>query len=101
MITAIVLIRTERGGTRSVAEKLLEIDGVSEVYSVTGEYDLVALVRVRHYDQMAEVVPGKIQQVPGLERTQTMMAFQYFSRHDLERMWGIGLEDEPSSTASE
>ena len=92
MITAIVLIQTERGQTGSTAEALLEIPEVAEVYSVTGEYDLVAIVRVRQYDQMAEVVPQKIASVRGLLRTQTLMAFQYYSRRDLERMWGIGLE---------
>lgn len=92
MITAIVLIQTERARTPSVAEALLEIHEVSEVYSVAGDYDLVAIVRVRQYDQMAEVVPRRIGGVAGIVRTQTLMAFQYYSRHDLERMWGIGLE---------
>lgn len=92
MITAIVLIQAERGSAQRVAELLLEIPEVAEAYSVTGEYDLVALVRVRRYDQMAEVVPRQIQAVPGISRTQTMMAFQCYSRHDLERMWGVGLE---------
>lgn len=101
MITAIVLIQTERGGTSRVAEALLDIPEVAEVYSVTGEFDLVAIVRVRQYDQMAEVVPGKIAQVPGMQRTQTLMAFQYYSRRDLERMWGIGLESSESESESE
>lgn len=98
MITAIVLIQAERGAAQSVAEALLDIPEVAEAYSVTGEYDLVALVRVRRYEQMAEVVPRKIQAVSGITRTQTMMAFQCYSRHDLERMWGVGLE---SSSAPE
>ncbi len=92
MVTAIVLIQSVRGHTQRAAEALLEIEEVSEVYSVTGEYDLVAMVRVRHYDQMAEVVPLKMGNVPGIVRTQTLMAFQCYSRRDLERMWGIGLE---------
>ena len=91
MVTAIVLIQTERGRTQAVAEGLLEVPGVTEVYSVTGEYDLVAIVRVHRYEQMAEVVPRRIADVAGLVRTHTLMAFQCFSRHDLERMWGIGL----------
>ena len=93
MITAIVLIQTERGRTPSAAEALLEIPGVAEVYSVAGEYDLVAIVRVRQYEQMAEVVPRRIGSVPGLLRTQTLMAFQYYSRHDLERMFSLGFDD--------
>jgi DNA-binding Lrp family transcriptional regulator len=94
MITAIVLIHTERGRSRSVAEALLEISSVAEVYSVAGDYDLVAIVRVKEYEQMAEVVPQRIGGVSGIVRTQTLMAFQLYSKHDLERMWGIGLEQE-------
>lgn len=94
MITAIVLIRTERLKLQETAEALLEVDEVKEVYSVAGEYDLVAIVRVRHYDQMAEVVPTKLARLHGISRTTTLMAFQCFSRRDLERMWGIGLDEE-------
>ena len=97
MITAIVLIQTERGQTQRAAEALTEVPGVAEVYSVAGEYDLVAIVRVRQYDEMAQVVPGRMARVAGLVRTQTLMAFQHYSRHDLERMWGIGLEEEARS----
>lgn len=96
MITAIVLIRTERGQTEDAAEALLGIEGVAEVYSVTGDYDLVAVVRVRQYEQMGQVVPRQMATVPGLTRTETLMAFQHYSRHDLEHMWGIGLESETS-----
>jgi DNA-binding Lrp family transcriptional regulator len=95
LVNAIVLIRTERRRLQQTAEALLEIDEVKEVYSVAGEYDLVAIVRVRNYDQMAEVVPGKLAQVDGIADTTTLMAFQCYSRRDLERMWGIGLDSEP------
>ena len=94
MVTAIVLINTERQRLQETAEALLEVDEVKEVYSVAGEYDLVAIVRVRHYDEMAQVVPGKLARLSGLTRTTTLMAFQCFSRRDLERMWGIGLDEE-------
>ena len=87
-----MLIRTARGKTQASAEALLEIDGVNEVYSVTGEYDLVAIVRLHQYEQMAEVVSQRMARVDGLERTETLMAFECFSRHDLERMWTIGTE---------
>lgn len=97
MITAIVLLQTERGQTEQAADALLAIPAVSEVYSVTGEWDLVALVRVRQYEQMAAVVPGHISRVPGIQRTQTLMAFQHFSRHDLERLWSIGMDEEQPS----
>lgn len=99
MITAIVLIQTERARTQAVAEALLAIHDVAEVYSVAGDYDLVAIVRVRQYEQMAEVVAQRIAAVAGIVRTQTLMAFQYYSRHDLERMWGIGLETEAEGRA--
>ena len=92
MITAIVLIHTERGQTASVGQAVADIPDVSEVYSVTGEYDLVAIVRVKQYDQVAEVVPKRIAAVPGIARTHTLMAFQHYSRHDLEGMWGLGME---------
>jgi len=92
MVTSIVLIRTERGRTEETAESLLAISAVSEVYSVTGEYDLVAIVRVRKYEDMADVVPGKVARTPGVAGTHTLMAFQHYSRHDLEAAWGLGLE---------
>jgi DNA-binding Lrp family transcriptional regulator len=94
VVTAIVLVQADRLKLQETAEKLLEVDEVKEVYSVAGEYDLVAIVRVRHYDQMAEVVPGQLARIDGIARTTTLMAFQCYSRRDLERMWGIGLEEE-------
>ena len=94
MITAIVLIRTERGQTESAAEALTEIPNVAEVYSVTGEYDLVAVVRVSQYEQMAQLVPSRIARVQSIASTHTLMAFQHYSRHDLDRMWGMGMETE-------
>jgi len=97
MITAIVLIETERRRLQETAEALLDIDEVKEVYSVAGAWDLVAIVRVRAYEQMAEVVPVKIGRVPGIVRTTTLMAFEWYSRRDLERLWGIGMEDEAST----
>jgi DNA-binding Lrp family transcriptional regulator len=93
LVTAVVLIRAERQRLQETAEALLDVDEVKEVYSVAGEYDLVAIVRVRHYDQMAEVVPGRLARLDGITRTTTLMAFQCFSRRDLERTWGIGLEE--------
>ena len=97
MVTSIVLIHTERGQTDEAAEALVNIDGVSEVYSVTGEYDLVAIVRVRKYENLADIVPRRISRAPGVARTHTMLAFQHYSRHDLEAAWGLGLEDSASA----
>jgi DNA-binding Lrp family transcriptional regulator len=98
MITAIVLIQTESGRSAAAGEALAEIPDVAEVYSVTGEYDLVAIVRVKQYAQMAEVVPRRIASVPGIAHTHTLMAFEHYSRHDLDRMWGIGMDTEPPPT---
>src|SRR5579884_3136060 len=94
MITAIVLIGAERGTIPDLAQGLLEIPEVAEVYSVAGEFDIVAILRVKAYEDMAEVVPGKLQRLDGLLRTHTMMAFQCYSRHDLERLFSVGYEEE-------
>jgi DNA-binding Lrp family transcriptional regulator len=93
MITAIVLIQAARGRVPNVAEELLEIPEVAEVYSVAGDWDLVAILRVKEYDAMADVVPARLQTLQGVERTQTLMAFQCYSRHDLERLFSIGMEE--------
>ncbi len=100
MITAIVLIRVERGRVDAAAEALLELDEVKEVYSVAGVWDLVAMVRVRSYDQMAQVVPVKLARLAGIVRTTTLMAFECYSRRDLDRLWGIGMEDEAAAGPS-
>jgi DNA-binding Lrp family transcriptional regulator len=94
MITAIVLIHTQPGQTATAGEALADIPDVAEVYSVTGEYDLVAIVRARRYEQIAEIVPRHIAGVAGVARTHTLMAFQHYSRHDLEALFSIGLESE-------
>lgn len=94
MITAIVLVQAAKGTIPDLAQALLEIPEVAEVYSVAGDYDLVAILRVKEYDAMAEVVPGKLQRLDGVVRTQTLMAFQCYSRHDLERLFSIGYEEE-------
>lgn len=93
MITAIVLIQAARGAVPDLAQALIDLPEVSEVYSVAGDYDLVAIVRVKQYDDMAEVVPGKLQRLSGVQRTTTLMAFQCYSKHDLERMFSIGFEE--------
>jgi len=94
MITAIVLVEAERGRIPEIAQKLLEFPEVAEVYSVAGAYDLVAILRVKEYDSMAEVVPGKLQSLSGVARTTTLMAFQCYSRHDLERLFSVGYDEE-------
>ncbi len=93
MITAIVLIKANVDRIPEVAEAISVLSGVSEVYSVTGDFDLVAMVRVREHDQLAEVIPGGLNRVPGVEHTETHLAFRTYSRHDLEAAFALGLAD--------
>jgi DNA-binding Lrp family transcriptional regulator len=90
VITAIVFVRTEVDRVNAVAEALADLDGVSEVYSVTGDLDLVALVRVRSHDDIAAVVTDAIAAVPGILATETHIAFRSYSRHDLEAAFSLG-----------
>ena len=93
MLTAIVLVRSTREGLDSLGPKLADIEGIAEVYTVTGDWDFVAIARVREHDDLAKVVVQHLTRIDGIERTQTMVAFQEFSAHDLEAMFGLGLED--------
>ena len=90
MITAIVFVQAEVAQIPEVAEAIAAISGVSEVYSVTGEIDLIAIVRVRQHDDIAAVVPAGINKVPGVLSTQTHIAFQAYSQHDLEAAFSLG-----------
>ncbi len=92
MITAIVLIQGESDRLPETAEALADVPGVAEVYSVAGDYDLVAIVRVKEHEQLAEVVTKHVLKTDGVAATQTLIAFKSYSRNDLERMWEIGLE---------
>ena len=92
-VHAVVLIQCEIDGIPEAARSIADLDGVSEVYSVAGEFDLVAIVRVAEHDHLATVIPEGIAKVDGVERTETLIAFQVYSRHDLERMFSIGFED--------
>ena len=91
MITAIVLIDCATDSIPEVAENLANLEGVSEVYSVAGNVDLIAIVRVREFDQIAEVIAGNISKVEGVVDTETHIAFRAYSRHDLEEAFSIGL----------
>ena len=93
MITAIVLIDCATDSIPEVAEALANLDGVSEVYSVAGHVDLIAMVRVRDFEQIAEVIAGDISKVPGVINTETHIAFRAYSRHDLEQAFAIGFVD--------
>jgi DNA-binding Lrp family transcriptional regulator len=90
MTHAIVLIRAERDALPELGSTLADLDGVAEVYSVTGDWDLVAILRVAKPEDLARVVTGQLGRVPGVARTSTMVAFEAYSRHDLEAMFSIG-----------
>ena len=90
MTHAIVLIQAERSALPTLGGDLADIDGVAEAYSVTGEWDFVAILRLREHSQLADLVAGRISQLPGVTRTHTMVAFGAYSRHDLEALFSLG-----------
>lgn len=92
MVTAIVLLRVEQKRVNEIAQAIAEIEGVSEVYSVTGGYDLVVILRVHDTEALAAVVTGRLLEVDGITHSETMFAFRAFSRHDLEAMFSLGLK---------
>lgn len=92
MVTSIVLLKVERGKVNSVAEKLAEMSGISEVYSVGGRFDLVAIIRVKSNEDLADMVTKQMGQLEGVESTETLIAFRAYSRHDLEAMFSVGFE---------
>ena len=93
MISAIVLINAEVDRIPEVAAAIAEINGVSEVYSVTGDVDLIAIVRVRHHEELADVIADQLNKVSGVLGTQTHIAFRTYSKHDLEAAFSLGLDD--------
>ncbi len=90
MTHAIVLIQAERSALATLGGDLADIEGVAEAYSVTGEWDFVAILRLREQDMLAQVVTGKLSQLAGVRRTQTMVAFEVYSKHDLEALFSVG-----------
>jgi DNA-binding Lrp family transcriptional regulator len=90
MTHAVVLIRAERDAIPTLGGRLAEVEGVAEAYSVTGEWDYVAILRLPRHEELAELVTGKLARLRGIERTYTMVAFEVFSQHDLEAMFSIG-----------
>jgi DNA-binding Lrp family transcriptional regulator len=87
---AIVLIQSDRSALATLGGELADVDGVAEAYSVTGDWDFVAVLRLRRPDDLAQVVTGNIAQMPGVLRTSTMVAFEVYSRHDLEALFTVG-----------
>ena len=89
MVTFIILINVKKNRITEVAEQLADLAEVSEVYSVTGSYDLVAIVRTKTNDDVAELVANQLGTIKGIKQTDTMLAFKTFSKHDLESMFSI------------
>ena len=96
MVTTIVLAVCDIHQIPETAEQIADLADVTEVYSVAGDYDLVIMVRVRNHDDLAHVVSEQITRVPGVIRTQTLVAFKVYSRHDVEAMFSLGFEDPPT-----
>jgi DNA-binding Lrp family transcriptional regulator len=92
VITAVVLVETEVNSVPEVAARIADVEGVSEVYSVTGDVDLVVMVRVREHEQLADVIADRLGKVPGVRGTKTYLAFRAYSRHDLDAAFALGLE---------
>ncbi|MBU0966205.1 MAG: Lrp/AsnC ligand binding domain-containing protein [Proteobacteria bacterium] len=91
MVTSIILMNVERSKINETAEKLAETEGISEVYSVSGNYDLVAIARVRSNDDLSDLVTNHLLKIDTIRKTETMLAFKAFSRHDLDAMFAIGI----------
>lgn len=93
MVSAVILLIVEKARVNEVAEKLVGLPGISEVYSVAGHYDLVAIVRVKDNEQIADAVTNHMLKIEGIVRTETLIAFRAFSRYDLEAMFSVGMEE--------
>ncbi|HEX2235293.1 MAG TPA: Lrp/AsnC ligand binding domain-containing protein [Actinomycetota bacterium] len=94
MVTTVVLAVCDIHRIPETAQAVADLPEVSEVYSVAGDYDLVIMVRVRDHDDLARVVSEEIAKVPGIERTQTLVAFKVYSKHDVEALFSVGFEGE-------
>lgn len=93
MITAIVMINAATDSIPEVAQALADLEGVSEVYSVAGHVDLIAIVRVRAFDDVADVIAGRVNRVPGVTDTETHIAFRAYSKHDLDAAFSLGFAE--------
>ncbi|KAA9393371.1 Lrp/AsnC family transcriptional regulator [Kocuria coralli] len=92
MLTAIVMVRTEPDRIPEAAQEISELSGISEVYSVTGEWDLIVMVRVRQHDELADVIADRLSKIEGVVETVTQIAFRTYSRHDLEDAFSLGMD---------
>ena len=92
MVNAVVLLSLERDQINTVAEQLAGMDGITEVYSVAGQFDLVAMARARDNEALADLITARLLKVPGIVRSETLIAFRVYSKYDLEHMFSIGME---------
>jgi len=92
MVTAFILMNVERPRLRSIADDLLAIDGIAEVYSVAGPFDIVAIARVKQHEDLNDLVTERVGALDGIESTETLIAFKTFSRKDLGLLWDIGVD---------
>lgn len=95
MVNAVILLSVEKGKVNDVAERLVELPGISEVFSVAGHWDLVAIMRVKSNEDVADSVTNQILKIQGIERSETLIAFRAYSRYNMERMFSIGNEEPP------
>ena len=93
MVTGIVFLNVERNKINKVADTVAEMDGISEVFSVGGRIDLIAIIRCRNNDQLSEIVTEHLLKVEGIISSETLIAFKVYSRHDLESMFSIGYQE--------
>jgi len=93
MVSAVILLVTEKSKINEVAQQLAGLPGITEVYSVAGQYDLVAIARVKSNDEVAEAVTSHMLKIDGIVRTETLIAFRVHSRYDLDRMFSVGMEE--------
>jgi len=92
MVTAVVLIKAETDKVPELAQQMAELEGVSEVFSVAGQYDLVALVRVRENEDLARVISEKMRKLPGITSSETLISFKVYSKQDIEAAFALGLD---------
>ncbi len=93
MVSAVVLLTVEKDKVNEVAEKLVDLPGITEVYSVAGHYDLVAIARVRDNEAVATAVTQQMLKIEGITKSETLIAFRAYSRYDLDRIFSIGAEE--------
>lgn len=92
MVTAFILMNVSRTHLKSIADDLLAIDGIAEVYSVAGPFDIIAIARVRQHDELNDLVTGHVAALEGIENTETLIAFKTFAKKDLGLLWDIGVD---------